>query len=39
MIVLWFTGGAALACLLGVYLPWTAWVLPAGLVCLGAGVV
>lgn len=31
MTLVWFTAGAALAALLGVCLPWTAWVLPAGL--------
>lgn len=35
----WFTGGFVLAALLGVYLSWTAWVLPAGLVCLAVWLV
>lgn len=35
----WFTGGFVLAALLGVYLSWTAWVLPAGLVCLAGALV
>ena len=35
----WFTGGFVLAALLGVYLSWTAWVLPAGLGCLAGALV
>ena len=31
MILLWFTAGVVPAVLLGVYLPWSAWVLPVGL--------
>lgn len=30
-----FVGGFALAALLGVYLPWAGWAIPAALVCLG----
>ena len=39
MRLLWVTGGFALAALLGVYLPWTAWVLPVGIGCLAASLV
>ena len=34
MTLVWFTAGVVLAGLLGVYLPWSAWLLPAGLGCL-----
>lgn len=34
MTILLFTAGAVAALALGVYLPWTAWVLPVGVVCL-----
>lgn len=37
MILLWFTAGVVPAVLLGVYLPWSAWVLPVGLGSLAAG--
>lgn len=37
MTLVWFTAGAVLAGLLGVYLPWSAWLLPAGLGCLALG--
>lgn len=37
MTLLLFTAGFALSALLGVYLPGTAWFLPAGLVCLTLG--
>ena len=33
----WFTAGVVPAVLLGVYLPWSAWVLPVGLGSLAAG--
>ena len=36
MILLWFTAGVVPAVLLGVYLPWSAWVLPVGLGSLAA---
>lgn len=39
MTLVWFTGGFALATLLGVYLPWTTWVLPVGLVSLAVSLV
>ena len=39
MTLLWFTVGFALAALLGAYLPWTVWVLPAGLAGLGGWLV
>lgn len=38
MTLLWFAAGFTLADLLGIYLSWAAWVLPAGLICLAAGV-
>lgn len=37
MTLLWVTGGVVGAALLGVYLPWTAWVLPVGLAAFGLG--
>ena len=37
MTLVWFTAGAALAALLGVYLPGTAWPLPVGLGCAALG--
>lgn len=37
MRLVWFTAGAVSAGLLGVYLPWSAWLLPAGLGCLALG--
>ena len=37
MILPLFTAGAVPALLLGVYLPWAGWILPAGVVCLLLG--
>lgn len=38
MRLVWFTAGVVTAALLGVYLSWTAWLLPAGLGCLALGI-
>ena len=38
MTLRWVTAGVVGAALLGVYLSWTAWVLPVGLAALAAGV-